>query len=1230
MSLKIDSLEIFKKHRNEASESLFTNIIGRDAEIEELSSKIDNGDYLAITGHAGVGKSRLAVGAIEYYCLKHPDFEVLCTKNFSNYIEALDNTIEEGRKYIVFIDDANNYSRLIELLEFLKYKNNNINIKVILTVRDYLKSCLDEDMDVGFYEVKPLSDESIKEAIIKNTPIRNEDWLKQIVKIANGNIRVAFLAANEAVNDGEGFPSLFNQKDVLTKFYKDEISKIDRSESLLKTAGIVAFFRSVYLEQLFYIAPILKSVNLSKQRFIENVNVLISMEIIDDYKNVVKIADQCFADFLLNYTILEKRYFNIKDLILIGFKYYKKRIVESIQTILHVYNTEEFLGYLKEEVTKACDLLEHDIVLKHGVEACFAQIIPEYVSREYINGVETYNDKKDIKWLLNVFSGLTFSDYNEIANEGVLKLLKKTKEKAKDVYEAINNTYGMTVERAKEKFRYQVSFIKKLQNENLYNDEFHKLISSYLKFSFNYSLFKSKTEIMRYSFEIDDNVAGILEFRSVCWNYLFNFEESKVIEEIMAFANGHYDEGCVKIIENDLKRIDYYLGEHDANDLVKTFLCVKFIDYAKKYDFANLLTGNKKYFDLFNLIIGKRMPDEDYNHFISRYRKSVEEFYNANEDNVYQILSETGDFLDNYYKWQKTHFVEVLLDVVDEPTDELFFLCVRNRMAPCLVIEKCIKSLSFEKVYGLINEINDESTKDEYLYNFYNCIGKENVKNDYSFMDWLKSKGDSKTSNTYHRDALSLRNIAERCGLNYVELIRKLYSKRKYNPFIAETYLSYLINNDGAFKELLDLNDRLAINVYEFLLDNKVKDYESKILKEILLVQHSYVKVLAKEFIDGERYDDCDLHIVFENEFCKAFFDECMKTMLSKTYRCASFKLRALISSNINQINLDIWIKKYIDSNYKSDEVMELLFQALAEVEYGCKKKYLLYYYQKGNDINVLKYAISKMHSYSDLEKYFCHEIEQLEELKKAFLNWNGVEEMLFIDSVIQGYRNEIKNYQIEQLIDYPDQRIVEELEERDFKTEVPLKDAFELYQNNAKFREMISSGYFSYKEGSFIGKDDQPLKFADVLKNKKIISIKVMASNGSDNSNYEEYLSSLKCIKDAFDMNNVATLDDCLNKLMDEKKWDTKDFQCETYLTRDLFSKIRNNKKNKMAKRTLIQILIGLQPSKAERNHLLALNGTQLSGLVKEDALYNFLLNTKVDIATADGLLKDAEEEGF
>ena len=156
MSLKLDGLEMFKKHRNKISESLDNKFIGREKETNAILDLLSKVDFVAITGPAGVGKSRLAVAVIERYAFANHDVKVLCLKSFGDYVSAVEEMIDDSKRYMFFIDDASDYKRITELLRCLKYHSNR-NIKAIFTVRNYLKDCLDETM-MCFYEIGPLSD----------------------------------------------------------------------------------------------------------------------------------------------------------------------------------------------------------------------------------------------------------------------------------------------------------------------------------------------------------------------------------------------------------------------------------------------------------------------------------------------------------------------------------------------------------------------------------------------------------------------------------------------------------------------------------------------------------------------------------------------------------------------------------------------------------------------------------------------------------------------------------------------------------------------------------------------------------------------------------------------------------------------------------------------------------------------------------------------------------------
>ena len=248
MSLKLSDLETFKKHRNDISESLTSIIVGRDKEINDIYNLLNQKDLIVISGPAGIGKSRLAVASIEKFFSENQDVTVLCVKSFGDYISAIDESLEESKKYLLFIDDASNLKRLDEVIECLKYHRGKV--KAIFTIRNYLKDCFNDE-SITYYEITSLSEEDIKRAIAENTKIKNDKWLNKIANISKGNIRFAFILAGVALNDEMGFISLFNVKDAMNSFYKGQIVKMDNSNNLLIVAGIISFFKSIYLNKLF-------------------------------------------------------------------------------------------------------------------------------------------------------------------------------------------------------------------------------------------------------------------------------------------------------------------------------------------------------------------------------------------------------------------------------------------------------------------------------------------------------------------------------------------------------------------------------------------------------------------------------------------------------------------------------------------------------------------------------------------------------------------------------------------------------------------------------------------------------------------------------------------------------------------------------------------------------------------------------------------------------------------
>ena len=1229
MSLGIDDLNTFIKRRNVVEESLETKIIGRDREIKEICKILGETNYVVLVGPSGVGKSRLAVEAIEEFYRFNTNYNILCTKYFSDYINDLDSTLDDSKNYILFIDDASSYSKLKELLDYLRYRNNG-RIKTVLTVRDYLRNCFNDidNNDLVYFEVKPLDNKQIKDAIISNTIIRNDKWLDQIVRIANGNIRVAYIAAHEALKDDNDFKSLFNQKELLGKFYKQEISKIDESNSLIITAGIVAFFRCVYLEQLFYISPILRNVGLSKQSFVNNVNILISKEIIDDYKNVVKISDQCFADYLLNYVIVEKEYLKIKDILLVGFKYYDEHVIKSLGTIINVYYNDDFVNHLKETLIEVCDSLESDVTLKRKIEIVFSGIIPEYVLNDYKKEIIEYSDKRDIKWLLGIFYHLANSNYAEVVLEGAFKLLSKTKTKSDVIFKMFTTVFAFDFESTENGFKYLSLFVDYINKYSIFNEQMYSLISSYLKYSFSYSRWNGKKEYVHYNFNINDNMKNIIEFRNKCWNYIFNYDDEKITDVVIDFAKYHIVENCFEIIKNDLMTLKTFLAKSTNKEILQSILYVELYDDLKNINIDILIGKESKYISLLDIVFERKTPLENRYEYNDRYKNDVLNFYTKNKIYLYNILSEVSPILakSKYYGSVFDKFVEALIDCLDFYQVDLINYFIVNADYPYHLVENVVRISNTDEIYKLISDISDLALKDEYLYFFYKYISVNNIQKTYDFSNWLKMKYDAETKRSYRRAAADLKNIASLSGISYEALVKNFYNKKKYNPFIAKNYLSYLFYEDNSFKELLDLNQKLAIEIYEFLVESKEHDYNLKCLSEILKVKKNYCKIVARNYLDDKIEIDDNEALLFNEEYCEIFFNECMNICVEKYKYYPPFSVSKMINNNITKQSLLSCIEKYIDENYRNDIAMEALFGILSQVQFRYKNEFLLQYYKKGKNPEILRCAIlNKTHTYGDAATYFNLEIRELESLKEAFLKWDYIELASFLDVVINDYKDNIKHDEISRLVDYDNREIIEELKKLDYKTEISTEDAFDLYVKDELFRKIIDFGYATYKDGNFVNSKFEPLKFVDFLDKKKILHIKVKTD-----SSFEDYFSAMKFISDKFDEKDNATLDDILVSLFKKNKWSAKDFMDNTYLEKDTFSKINHNKKNKMEKKTLVQILIGLKLSKPQRDHLLLMNGTPLTTTNVYDALYSFILASQMDVETADELLEKLKKERF
>lgn len=104
---------------NKMSAPLGTEFLLREKELEKAKSALHDNDVLLIAGPAGVGKTRFALELCRQLA-EEIGYTVLVIKNNNLQLyEDLVSAIEEGKEYLVLVDDANELSGLHHVLEYL-------------------------------------------------------------------------------------------------------------------------------------------------------------------------------------------------------------------------------------------------------------------------------------------------------------------------------------------------------------------------------------------------------------------------------------------------------------------------------------------------------------------------------------------------------------------------------------------------------------------------------------------------------------------------------------------------------------------------------------------------------------------------------------------------------------------------------------------------------------------------------------------------------------------------------------------------------------------------------------------------------------------------------------------------------------------------------------------------------------------------------------------------------
>lgn len=340
--------------KNAYSTSLDMPLLGRENELEILTGLIASENVVMLYGASGIGKTRLAIEAAKQYANSHEAKLLILKGNGESIFNDCSFYIEDKKENVIVIDDANHLPQIQHLLGMAEDKERPYPLKLLLTVRDYIRQDLSKQVNViskpTTLELNPLSNESIEKILREIFHIENHELICHIQRIAKGNARLAVMASKCVID--KNYEAIKNTSELFKEYYSPIISLLDQDE--ITVAFLVAFFDAFKLNESALAVKIAQEKGISYSEFIDHCKRLHNAEVINLLDNIaVRFDNQNLRDYLLNYCLLQEKTITPSELIAYTFPKHKDRVVFTFTTLLSLFRTTASVVYLTQEVQTA-------------------------------------------------------------------------------------------------------------------------------------------------------------------------------------------------------------------------------------------------------------------------------------------------------------------------------------------------------------------------------------------------------------------------------------------------------------------------------------------------------------------------------------------------------------------------------------------------------------------------------------------------------------------------------------------------------------------------------------------------------------------------------------------------------------------------------------------------------------------------------------------------------------
>lgn len=931
LGIKIDTGQVLSPeefvtvyNKNRLATPLDTVFRFREKDVKTALLGLESDGLVIITGPAGVGKSRLALECCGQFVRLHPQYNVRCIYNRgADLFEDLRVHFSEPGYHLIFVDDANRINNRLEYVFqlFLEQKDDR-KIKIVATVRDYALDKVRETArpygEVILINLQSLEDKQIQELVKNEYRINNFHYLERITSIAHGNPRLAMMAAKTAAKENT-LQSINNASKLYDEYYasiKKELEALD-NPNLLKTAGIVAFFRTVDRSNNELMLKFEQVFNISTESFWASAKSLHNFEMLDMYEDeIVRISDQALSTYFFYLTFFKEKNLSFSTLLDNFFPRFQNRVIDAVFPVISFFSSESLLEGIRLDVDGAWKKSE-----KERDEQKLLQLIDTFGFlketdtllhvREQITKMEveplnlsTLRTKLDSRVespsILSILGH--FSRSSQSARKMALCLLLDYLVKRPSVFPKtlyiLTENYDFKYDSYLFEFRVQRDVIETLQKKMedgknaLVSKLFLEVSKQYLKTRFHSTFSSGPHEFSIREFQLLPT-PQLLKFRQQIWHQLFRLYDvpdfkDDVVMNLREYITSSNYEPVKEIIAHDatefLRFIDVVLNPDSYSH------CTLVQDYLGFLESHNIMfdkTIRDRFKNdtyalseiLFDDWVEKRnlnLPYEEYKQIKKSRIKKYFEAYNLSEykqffNHCIEIKLKSANTRDEY---RLRSGIEEVLEILSECKPGLYLEVVEHYLAldepfnlnPDALVKNFIRISGSETTYESLNRYAF-GTKKKWGFSFFISLPSEDVTPTHLEQLYFLYQSADPADLPYHMDFLLKFQPLDNKVVT--EVTKILFGKAINDPNhiqpLSAMFYSHTEINKRLIEHFVDDIDLLKIVYFKVCESDLHKDYDGHAFALILNHDPNF----ALEYIDW-MYAEKKL----ENRFIKSRFDE--------------------------------------------------------------------------------------------------------------------------------------------------------------------------------------------------------------------------------------------------------------------------------------------------------------------------------------------------------------------